>query len=125
MPEITSTYAALLGVLFLILSVRVITRRRGRRVAFGTGGDGDLERRVRIQANFAEYVPLALLLIFFAELRGADAAVVHALCLMLVAGRVAHAVGLSSPRSDGFGRIAGMTGTQTAILGAVIAILAT
>lgn len=51
---ITSLYSGALGVGFLALTARVIVRRRGRRIAFGDGGDAELTRRVRAHANFAE-----------------------------------------------------------------------
>jgi len=120
---ITAIYAAVFGLIFIALSVRIIVARRRQSIAFGTQGDPDLERRVRVHANFAEYVPLALLLIFFAEDHGAPEALIHVLCLSLLFGRIAHAIGLSRPQTDNIGRIIGMTGTQSAILGAALAIL--
>ena len=76
-----------------------------------------------MQANFAEYVPLALVLLGMADARGANATALHLLCLALVVGRVAHAIGLSSAGTDGAGRIIGMTGSQTAILGGAVLLL--
>lgn len=117
-------YAAVLGVLFFVLSVRVIAFRRRHRVAFGSGSNPDLERRIRVHANFVEYVPLALLLLAMAELRGAPTLWLHVGCATLLAGRIAHAVGLSRPATDDLGRIIGVTGSQTAILlGALLIVL--
>lgn len=114
-------YAAALAILFMILSLRVIAARRGRRVGFGSGGDADLERRIRVHANFAEYVPFALLILAMAELRGAPALWLHLAAALLLAGRVAHAFGVSRTHTDDWGRILGMAGSQTAILiGAVL-----
>ena len=59
---VTAFYAALLAPLFVVLSVRVILFRRGSGSTLGDGGDPVLLRRIRVQANFAEYVPLALIL---------------------------------------------------------------
>lgn len=123
MFDVVPTYAAVLALMFLALSVRVIVARRRARIAFGTGGQPDVERRIRIHANFAEYVPFALILLLIADGRGVPAPALHALCALLLIGRLAHAVGLSTPRWDDVGRIAGMTGTQSAILGAAAAIL--
>ena len=64
---ITAFYAALLAALFLYLSVRVIGWRRDRRVEFGHGEDFELLRRMRVHANFAEYVPFAIVLMGLAE----------------------------------------------------------
>jgi uncharacterized membrane protein YecN with MAPEG domain len=120
---VTPLYAAVLGLLFLLLSVRVIAGRRSRRLRFGTGGDPGMERRIRIHANFAEYVPLALILLFKAESLGAAALWLHLLCGSLVAGRLAHAILLSFESTDDLGRILGMTGSQVAILGGAILII--
>ena len=123
MLRVVPVYAALLGLLFLVLSLRVILARRGRNVGFGDAGDDGLLRRIRVQANFAEYVPLALVLLGIADARGASAVALHILCIALVVGRLAHAIGLSSPATDEAGRIVGMSGTQTAILGGAVLIL--
>ena len=90
---ITPLYAGLTGLLFLWLSIRVIARRRSARVSVGDGADKDLIKRIRTQANCAEYAPLALILIAMAELQGASGWVVHLLGLALLAGRIGHAVG--------------------------------
>ncbi|MBI1406166.1 MAG: glutathione metabolism protein [Caulobacter sp.] len=110
-------YAAALAPLFCLLSVRVILVRRGRRLGFGTGGDEAVERRIRVHANFAEYAPLALLLLFMAESIGAPTVWLHVLGVALVFGRYAHAAFVSSKATDNLGRILGMTGSLTAILG--------
>jgi len=116
-------YAALLALLFVLLSVNVIRARRRHRVAIGTAGNSGLERPVRVQANFAEYAPFALLLLAMAEIRGAPALVLHLLCASLLAGRVLHAWGVSRPDEDVRFRIAGMGATFTAIAGAALALL--
>jgi uncharacterized membrane protein YecN with MAPEG domain len=122
---VTPWYAAALAILFLILSMRVTVARRTGRVGFGAVAGSDLERRVRVHANFAEYAPFALLLLGMAEIRGADPFWLNAGGILLVAGRLAHAVGLSRPASDDLGRIIGMTGSQTAILIGAVLILTT
>jgi uncharacterized membrane protein YecN with MAPEG domain len=92
---ITAFYASLLAFLFLLLSLRVINQRREARVEIGSGESPELFRRSRVHANFAEYVPLTLLLIALAESLKAPSIVLHALCLALVAGRLLHAYALS------------------------------
>ncbi|HUK59752.1 MAG TPA: MAPEG family protein [Stellaceae bacterium] len=93
--HIVPLYAALLALLFLALSVRVMAERGRVGVAIGAGGSIALERRIRVHGNFAEYVPLALLLLAFLELRGSAAWYLHLLGLALLIGRLAHAVGVS------------------------------
>ncbi len=75
---ITALYAGLLGPLLVILAVRVIDARRAAKVALGDGGQPLLLRRMRAHANFAEYVPLALLLLALAESLATFAPVLHA-----------------------------------------------
>ncbi len=113
---IVPVYAALLAVLFVALSLRVIGARRSGKVAIGAGGDAGLERRMRVHANFAEYAPFALLLLALAELRGAPALLLHALCLALIISRAAHAWGVSNPKEDFRFRVFGMAATFTVIL---------
>jgi uncharacterized membrane protein YecN with MAPEG domain len=64
---ITAFYAALLAPLFILLSVRVIRARRACGVPLGDGGDAVVLRCMRVRANFAEYVPLTLLMMALAE----------------------------------------------------------
>jgi uncharacterized membrane protein YecN with MAPEG domain len=58
---ITTLIACILAALFLRLSFGVIRLRRHHKVGLGSGGVDDLERAIRAQANFAEYVPIALI----------------------------------------------------------------
>jgi uncharacterized membrane protein YecN with MAPEG domain len=95
MLSITAFYAALLAVLFLVLSVRVIGWRRESRVEFGHGEDSELLRRMRVHANFAEYVPFTLLLMALAESMAPPHVLLHVAGLLLVAGRLLHAYGVS------------------------------
>ena len=95
MLSITAFYAALLAVLFLFLSVRVIGLRRESRVEFGHGEDTELLRRMRVHANFAEYVPFTLLLMALAESMAPPHVLLHVAGLLLVAGRLLHAYGVS------------------------------
>lgn len=77
----------------------------------GDGGEKQLTQAMRVHANFAEYTPLALLLIYMAEAQGAYALLVHLLCLMLLAGRLSHAYGVSQTMEDFRFRIVGMSST--------------
>ena len=92
---VTAFYAALLALLFLLLSARVIAQRREARVEIGHGESAQLLRRMRVQANFAEYVPLALILMTLAESLKVPLALLHLLGLVLLVARLIHAYGLS------------------------------
>lgn len=110
MPVI-ALYAALLSLLFIGLSVRTIRLRRRLRIAIGDADHIEMRRAMRVHANFAEYVPLALLLIYFAEVSGAPVALVHVLGLCLLTGRLAHAYGVSQSEEDFRFRVFGMVMT--------------
>ncbi|MGX0877108.1 putative membrane protein YecN with MAPEG domain [Roseovarius sp. MBR-154] len=92
--SVTPLDAGLLGLLFVILSLRVIAARSTAQVSLSDGGDTLLIKRIRVQGNCAEYAPMGLILLAMTELQGAPRWVVHLLGLMLLAGRVLHAVGL-------------------------------
>lgn len=122
--SITPAYAGLLTLVFVALSIRVIGARRGARVSLGDGGDRALLRRQRVHANFAEYVPLALVLMLLAELQGVPPPVLHGLGLALLAGRLVHAAGVSREPEDFKLRITGMGLTFTALVSAALINLA-
>ena len=64
---ILPVYASLLALLFVYLSIRTIRARRGLRIGLGHAENPAMLRAMRVHANFAEYVPIALLLISFVE----------------------------------------------------------
>jgi uncharacterized membrane protein YecN with MAPEG domain len=66
----------------------------------------------RVHANFAEYVPISLLLIYFLEIYTSSYWWIHVLCIALLAGRIVHAYGVSQPEENyNFRRIGmGLTG---------------
>lgn len=109
--QIVPFYAGLLALLFVVLSVQVIRQRRGAKVAIGPGGNPSLERAMRVHANFAEYVPFAVVLLALMELQRAPAFLLHALGLVLLAGRLAHAYGVSQPNENFRFRVTGMMAT--------------
>jgi uncharacterized membrane protein YecN with MAPEG domain len=113
--EITALYASLLAPLFILLSVRVIGARRSAKVPVGDGGNTILLRRMRVHANFAEYVPFALLLMALAENLGAWPWLIHLLGVTLVAGRLSHAHGVSQHPEVFRFRISGMAATLMVI----------
>lgn len=120
MIVVTPLYAALLASLFVVLSVRVIRARRRFRVGLGDGGEVLLQRRIRTQANFAEYVPLTLLLLTMGELQGAPAWALHAIGATLLFGRVLHSLGVSREPEPANLRVLGMASTFTALSSAVL-----
>jgi hypothetical protein len=117
---VTPIYAGLLALLYVFLSFRVIRHRRGARINLGDGGNAEMQRRMRVHGNFAEYVPLALILMFLAEWLDQSLWIIHVMGVLLLAGRSAHAVGVSRDPQIMPLRVAGMASTiATLILGAI------
>jgi hypothetical protein len=119
-PAITALYAGLLGLLYLALCWQVVDHRRKGRVGLGTGGNPDLERAIRVHGNFAEYVPLFLVLLLLAELGGAAAWLLHALGAVFLVSRIGHAYGLSRSSGTTRGRFFGTLFTWIALLAAAV-----
>jgi hypothetical protein len=95
--------AGLLGLVYFILCLRVVQRRFPARIAFGDGGDQDLQERIRAHANFAEYVPFLLVLMAGIELAaGHKAPWLWLAGGTLVLARIAHAIGMSRPSPNIF-----------------------
>ncbi len=117
-------YAALLALFYVLLSVRTLRMRRQLRIPIGDAGNEAMLRAVRVHSNFAEYVPIALLLILFAEQQGHAALIIHALCLCLAGGRLSHAWGVRQLPEDHRYRVLGMALTFTAICSAALLLLA-
>ncbi len=112
---VSFVYAGLLGLLLLALSTQVVLARRRSRVGLGHGTDDGLQQAVRVQANFTEYVPFAVLLLVLAEITGLPWEAVHGAGILLVASRLLHAWGLSRSPGRTFGRFYGTAGTWLVI----------
>lgn len=122
-PVVTSLYAAALAVLMIVLSFRISLARRRSGVSLGWGEDMHLAERVRAFGNFAEWVPMALVLMAMAEIGGAPPGAIHASGLFLVAGRLVHPVQLRGDALFTPLRFLGMVGTYLAILTAAYHLL--
>ena len=103
---ITPFYAGLLALWFLVLSVRVVQRRQGG-IFLGDGGDPQMLRVIRGHANFAEYVPLILLLMALLELGHTSSYLLHAAGIALLLARLLHGYALSFTQKFRFGRFYG------------------
>lgn len=121
---ITALYAALLAFFFILLSFKVIGKRRQFKVGIGSKGEMALERAIRVHGNFAEYVPFALLLIFLAEYAGLASLWIHILGCALLLGRLLHAYGVSKVQEPLKFRVIGTLLTQTVMLVSAVVIIA-
>lgn len=117
---ITSFIAAVLTIIFVKLSFAVIGLRRKNQVGLGSGGHDDLERAIRAQGNFAEYVPFGIILIACLELNGAPWWLVAIPGITLIIGRLIHAKGINVPPPDFSKRVLGMQFTFYTLITLVI-----
>ena len=109
LPTASALYAAILGLLAAVLTVRVIMGRVKTGIQAGDGGNAELGQAIRAHANLSEQAPLALLLLALVEILGMPVAFVHTLGVVLVLARLSSAWGLSrslgasQPRQSGAG----------------------
>ena len=96
MLPVTSLYAGLLALLLVTLSVKTIMMRRKTGTSVGDQGKPDMLKAIRVQGNFTEYTPFALLLLALSELQGAPGWALHVLGLMLLVGRLLHVRGFGA-----------------------------
>ncbi|MFI4979692.1 MAG: MAPEG family protein [Nevskiales bacterium] len=104
---VTPLYAGLLALWYLVLSIRVIQYRGSAKIGLGDGGDVSMLRRIRAHANFAEYVPLLLLMIGYLEVSHFSIYVLHALGASLLLARLLHGIAFSFTQKWGPGRTIG------------------
>jgi uncharacterized membrane protein YecN with MAPEG domain len=96
-PKLTAYYAGLFAIILVFLSVRVTAGRVKARVHHGHGGVDRLDRIIRAQANFTEYVPLSLIMVGLLEAGGAPEMQVHFLLGPLLLSRLMHPIGMMAP----------------------------
>ena len=114
--HITGIYAALSALLLIMLSCRVISLRISTRTGIGDGGHPELARRIRVHANAVEYLPLSLLLLMLVEWNQSLPILVHVFGIVLVLGRILHAIGLSRSTGSSPARFVGMLLTLATML---------
>jgi hypothetical protein len=120
---VTSLYAALSALLYLALSLRVVRLRMKLGQPFGDAGSDGLTRAVRVHGHFAEYMPLALVLLLLLEMTRWPAWALHGYGILLLASRLVHAIGLMRvPEHLGW-RLAAMVITLHLFAGAALGLL--
>lgn len=116
-------YASLLAFFFVFLSVRTIRTRRRYQTSLGDAGKPELARAIGVHANFAEYTPLVLILLYFVEIHGAPNWAMHFWGSAFCVGRLSHAYGVSQLNENFRFRIAGMMLTFMTITTSAVALL--
>ena len=126
LPSITAAYLGILALLYAVLGLQVSRLRRGNRVLFGDGDNIKLRSAIRAHANFAEYVPIIVLMVALLEMSGMAAARVHLLMAALLIARLLHPLGMYvGPRTLQFQicRVGGIVLTILVLIGSAILLL--
>lgn len=113
---ITALYAGILAIIVVALAINVTMHRVKLRVALGDGGNPVMLRMIRVHANAAEYVPLAIALMLAYELNGGSHTALHIIGVALIAGRILQSWNMWSTEVAGFGRRSGQSLTWLSIV---------
>lgn len=111
---ITLVTASILGLVFIWLCTRVIASRVNNDVIIGDSGNTDLIYRIRTQGNFAEYVPIFVIILGLLEFSGGNPTVLIVLAALFVGARLIHVPGMGEQANLKF-RQAGIIGSFTSI----------
>lgn len=116
---VSALYAVLSALLLMKFSFDVVRLRMQYRVAYGDGGFSELQSAIRIHGNAVEYIPIAIVLMLFMEMNGAETRMVHICGIVLLAGRLMHYYGFHHRLFRW--RRSGMSATRCALLLMVLA----
>ena len=98
--QITLTMAGAAAILHVWLSLRVSRLRRPLKIGYGDGGNEILLRRMRAHANFAENVPIFLILLAVLELATGGNLILWTAAILFILARIAHAFGMDRPGAN-------------------------
>lgn len=117
MPEfnVVGLYAAINFALYIYLAARIIAARRSKKIGIGGGGDTELDLRIRVHGNAAEYMPFGLIGLILLSAIGVHSYILHGIGIFFTIGRILHAYGLSKSRGVTFGRLVGMVLTLSSL----------
>jgi uncharacterized membrane protein YecN with MAPEG domain len=107
MIPVTALYTGLHGLLAVVLANFVLFVK----LRAGKVPEWQPDAALRVQANFIENVPIALLLLLVLEVQGASAQVLHGFGASLFVLRLLHAYGLGTYANANYPRLIGAQGT--------------
>lgn len=117
-------YAGLNALILLVLSMRVVEARYRTHTPIGDGGKAEMAAPLRAHANNAEYVPVALILLWaLASPLGRSIWLIHGVGAVFTIGRILHAIGLSRSVGPSPLRAAGMVLTWIAYVVGIAGVL--
>ena len=112
---ITLTIAGAAAILHVWLSLRVSRLRRPLDIGVGDGGNEVLLRRIRAHGNFAENVPLFLILLTLLEFAKGGSLWLWGAAILFILARLLHVFGMDRPGANWM-RVTGVSISWLAIL---------
>jgi len=97
---VTPIYALAVTAIYMVLWMRVTSKRSELGQSIGDAGDLELLLRVRQHGNCAEWSTLLLILMILAEGMGAPSLYLHIGGTLLLIGRIAHPFGLKKDNAS-------------------------
>lgn len=113
---ITLTIAGAAALLHIWLSVRVSRLRRPLKIGVGDGGNETLARRMRAHGNYAENMPIMLILLGLIELAAGSSLWLWGAAILFILARIAHAFGMDRPGANPL-RVGGIALSWAVLLG--------
>ncbi len=116
-------YAALNGLIMLVLSILVVRARRQTGTSIGDGAKPEMAGPLRAHSNNTEYVPMALFLMWAMLPIGGSVWMIHAVGIPLTIGRILHGIGLNRSIGPTPLRLVGMALTWLAFIVGIVGCL--
>jgi len=113
---ISLTAAGAAALLHIWLSVRVSQVRRVQKILHGDGGSPALLKRMRAHANYAENLPVFLILLVLLELAGVWSLPLWIATITFFLARILHAFGMDKDKLSPL-RMIGVIGSWLVLLG--------
>jgi uncharacterized protein len=121
--QITLSLAAAAAIINFWLGMRIGRLRHQHKVSVGDGGHDLIQRRMRAQLNFAENVPMVLILIGLIEAAQKGGAWLAPVGAVFMIGRVLHGLGMDGDKLE-WGRMVGTLVSMLTVFGlAIVAVL--
>jgi uncharacterized membrane protein YecN with MAPEG domain len=115
-------YAAINGLIMLVLGMLVVRARVKTQTIIGDGGKPEMAAPLRAHANNAEWTPMAIVMMLVVLNLGGAGWMIHTVGAPLTIGRLLHGVGLSRTTGSSSFRLIGMLLTWFAYIFAIVVI---
>ena len=114
LPVVSAITAGVLLIAQMGLALAVVAVRRRAGSSLGDGGNPALVAAIRRHGNYAENAAIFVASLALLEMLGALRLFVIGLAALFIAGRIAHAIGLSQAKTTNVWRIGGVFATVAA-----------